>query len=63
MRAQEDLEGALDDVGSQLEGLALETENLRRSLRERTTQVWVGLGVAAAAVVAAIVVVVRNRSG
>jgi len=53
----------LEELGSQLEGLAAETEDLRRSLRERTTQMWVGLGVAAVAVVAVFVVVVRNRSG
>ena len=39
------------------------SEDLRRSVRERTTQMWVGLGVAAVAVVAGFVVVVRNRSG
>ena len=49
-------------MGSQLEGLAAETENLRRGLRERTTQMWMGLGVAAVAVVAIFVVLVRNRS-
>ena len=61
--AKEELEDALEDVGSQLEGLAAETEDLRRSLRERTTQMGVVLGVAAVAVIAVFVVLVRNRSG
>ena len=60
--AKEELEDALEDVGSQLEGLAAETEDLRRSLRERTTQMGVVLGVAAVAVIAVFVVLVRNRS-
>ena len=59
MSVKEDLE----ELGSQLEGLAAETEDLRRSLRERTTQMWVVLGVAAIAAVAVFVVLVRNRSG
>jgi hypothetical protein len=61
--AKEDLEDALEELGSQIEGLAVETGDLRVQLKERATQIWVVLGVAAAAVVAAIVVLVRNRSG
>ena len=63
LSVKEDLEDALEEVGSQLEGLAAETEDLRRGLRERTTQMWVVLGVAAIAAVAVFVVLVRNRSG
>ena len=63
LSVKEDLEDALEEVGSRLEGLAAETEDLRRGLRERTTQMWVVLGVAAIAAVAVFVVLVRNRSG
>jgi hypothetical protein len=61
--AKEDLEDALENVGSQLEDLAAETGDLRAQLREKTTQMYVVLGVAAVAVVAVIVVLLRNRSG
>jgi prefoldin subunit 5 len=61
--AKEAMEEALEEIGSQLEGLADETGDLRAQLRERTTQMYGVLGVAAVAVIAVIVMLFRNRSG
>lgn len=58
--AKEDLEDALEELGSQIEGLANEAGDLRVKVNERDTQIWVVLGMA---VVAVVVVFVRNRSG
>jgi len=61
--AKEDLEDALEELGSQIDGLANEAGDLKVLIKERDTQIWVVLGVAAVAVIAALLVIVRNRSG
>jgi regulator of replication initiation timing len=61
--AKEDLEDSLVEMGSQLEGLVDETGDLRARLQEKSVQIYVVLGVAAVAVVAAVVFSLRKRSG
>jgi hypothetical protein len=61
--AKEDLEDALEDLGAQIEGLTDEAGDLRVKIKERDTQIWMVLGLAAVAVVAVLVLFVKNRSG
>jgi predicted nuclease with TOPRIM domain len=61
--AKEELEDSLVEMGSQLEELVDETGNLRAQLQEKSVQIYVVLGVAAVAVVAAVVFSLRKRSG
>jgi hypothetical protein len=61
--SKRDLEESIEEMGGQMDELANETGDLRVLLNERNAQVWIVLGVAGVIVAAALVVVVRNRSG